>query len=322
MRDIINNFDKKKVMVVGDIMLDKYLEGSVDRISPEAPIPIVEIQDEKYVPDGAANVASNVASLEGKVLLIGKVGKDSEKKILSDELRKRNVDLDFIVTNERTIQKIRVVSQNQQLVRIDYETKKSLSQKDSNLLIQKVKDNINDIDVVILSDYAKGILTKSISQSIIELSHKYGRKVLVDPKPQNIDFYYKADLITPNKKEAYLISNLNNGEIEKVGKKLYELYNSNVLITRGSEGMSLFELNGSITHIPTKAKEVFDVSGAGDTVIAALALSIASGADLKQSAIIANHAAGIVVGKHGTSSVSYNELVEDLENETKKSNIS
>lgn len=311
MDNIIDNFKNVKVLVIGDVMLDKYLEGNVNRISQEAPIPIVEVKKERYVPGGASNVASNIASLGGKVTIIGSVGNDHAKDILSDELVKLGAEIDFIVANKQTTQKIRVIGQKQQIVRIDYEENNTLDEKHQDELLDKIQDNIIKSDIIVISDYAKGLLSKKIITGIIEMCNKSNKPVIVDPKPKHKSFYSKATLITPNIKEALEMSNMAiecEDDFVKLGETLKSEMMSNVLITRGSEGMSLFEMDGSSTHIPTKAKEVYDVSGAGDTVVAALALSIASGADLKKASIIANYAAGIVVGKFGTSTVSLEEL--------------
>lgn len=315
MRDIINNFKNVNVLIIGDVILDKYLEGHVNRISQEAPIPIVEIKKEWYVPGGASNVASNVASLGGKVRIIGSVGDDAARDILSRELSKRNVSLNFITASNQTTQKIRVIGQKQQIVRIDYEEKNQLDDNQQEELIEKIGNDIENTDVVVISDYAKGLLSKKVITYIIDECNKRNKPIVVDPKPQHKNFYSKATLITPNMKEALEMSKsaIEDNDVAKVGEAIKDEMGSNVLITRGAEGMSLFELDGSSTHIPTKAKEVFDVSGAGDTVVAALALAIASGADLKQASIIANYAAGIVVGKFGTSTVSLEELKGALE---------
>ena len=311
MKEVIERFKNARVLVIGDVMLDKYLEGHVNRLSQEAPIPIVEIKSERYVPGGASNVASNIASLGGKVTIIGSVGNDHAKDILSDELVRLGADIDFIVANKQTTQKIRVIGQKQQIVRIDYEENNPLDEKHQDELIDKIKANIGRSDVVVISDYAKGLLSRRIITEIIDMCNKNNKPVIVDPKPKHKSFYSKATLITPNIKEALEMSNMIiecEDDFIRLGETLKSETMSNVLITRGSEGMSLFEMDGSSTHIPTKAKEVFDVSGAGDTVVAALALSIASGADLKKASIIANYAAGIVVGKFGTSTVSLEEL--------------
>lgn len=318
--NFLSKFKEKKILVIGDIMLDKYIWGSVDRISPEAPVPVVKADYEEYLPGGAANVANNIAALGAKVFMVGLLGGDNAGFILSSELNKRTINTDGINVdkNKPTIQKIRVIGQKQQLLRIDYE-KVSYQEKDyEEKTLKFISDKIKQIDAIIVSDYAKGVITKNLMQNLIELCKTNKKIIVVDPKPKHIAYYKDATLITPNTKEAYEITNLAESydeDINVMGNKIIQKTNSDVLITRGEKGMSLFEKDGKITHIPTKTKEVYDVTGAGDTVVAVLALSLASGASTEQAAIIANHAAGIVVGKIGTSTASIAELKTSLENE-------
>ena len=316
---IIKNFENKKILVIGDIMLDKYIWGDVSRISPEAPVQIVNVKNETYSAGGAGNTANNISSLGGKAFIVGLVGMDSTKKIIISKLKEKNIVTDGIIVDKDrpTILKVRVMAQSQQLLRVDYENKDYLDGAYENLILEYIKKNIGAFNAVVISDYSKGIITEGIMAAIKEIMKDKKIPLIVDPKPKHKEFYKNSSLITPNAKEACSMADCEEDEakINEVGKKLINELNSTILITRGEKGMTLFEKNGLITNIPTKAKEVYDVSGAGDTVVAALSLALASGATMKEAAIIANYAAGIVVGKIGTSSVSIEELKGSIENE-------
>jgi len=321
-KDILKNFEDKKILVIGDVMLDRYLIGDVNRINPEAPVPIVKVNEEKHVPGGAANTANNIASLGGKAYVLGVVGKDDARKLLEQQLKKTNINTEGLVVDEKkpTIQKVRVIGQSQQLLRIDYEEPDGYNKETEKNLIDYLKKTISKVDVVIISDYEKGAITKTLASITITLCKKNKKPVIVDPKPKNIQFYKDATLITPNQKEASEITKIEN-KLENVvlmGEQLKKMLNSNILITKGGYGSSLIDLEGDIIHIPTKAKEVYDVSGAGDTVVATLALAIAAGADLKYAAVLANHAAGIVVGKTGTATTTIKEIESLFEKEENK----
>ena|SRR3989338_8876417 len=318
---IIGQFKGKKILVIGDIMLDKYIWGEVSRISPEAPVQVVNVLRESYAPGGAANVANNIAALNAKAFMVGIVGNDNAKDSLISELEKREIDVEGIFTekNKPTIQKVRVIGRSQQLLRFDYEEKGYVNADTEKNILDFILGKIDGADAVIVSDYAKGVITKNLMEKIIKISMEKNKIVIVDPKPRHKDFYKNSTLITPNHTEAHQMTNLEEEEntdndVEKMGKRLIKELNSNVLITRGEKGMSLFEKNGEITHIPAYAKEVYDIVGAGDTSVAFLTLALASGASFKEGAIIANHAAGITVGKIGTSTVSIEELRESIEN--------
>ena len=318
---IIGQFKGKKILVIGDIMLDKYIWGEVSRISPEAPVQVVNVLRESYAPGGAANVANNIAALNAKAFMVGIVGNDNAKDSLISELEKREIDVEGIFTekNKPTIQKVRVIGRSQQLLRFDYEEKGYVNADTEKNILDFILGKIDGADAVIVSDYAKGVITKNLMEKIIKISMEKNKIVIVDPKPRHKDFYKNSTLITPNHTEAHQMTNLEEEEntdndAGKMGKRLIKELNSNVLITRGEKGMSLFEKNGEITHIPAYAKEVYDIVGAGDTSVAFLTLALASGASFKEAAIIANHAAGITVGKIGTSTVSIEELRESIEN--------
>ena len=308
---ILNNFKGKNILVIGDIMLDKYIFGNVERISPEAPVQVLDVEKEDYVPGGAANVANNIAALQGNAIMVGTVGNDHSKDILIKELKKRNINTEGIFTDENkpTIQKVRVLGQKQQLLRIDYEKRGYLNKELEENILNFIKQKTN-IDAIIISDYAKGVITKELMNQIKEIAKN--KIIIVDPKPKHKEFYKNVTLVTPNLKEAKEMAK--KEDINEIGKQLIAELNTNILITTGEKGMSLFE-NNETTNIPTKAKEVYDVSGAGDTVVATLALALTSGATPKQAAILANHAAGITVGKLGTSTVTIEEIKQDLEND-------
>jgi len=313
--DIVNQFKNKKILVVGDIMLDKYIWGEVNRISPEAPVQIVNVTRESHNPGGAANVAANITEYGAEAHLIGIVGEDSTKENLMHELDKRNINTTGIVADQekRTILKVRVFGRNQQLLRFDYEKKGYASHDTEDKILEALKSKIEDMDAVVVSDYAKGVITKRIMLELIAQCHKEGKSIIIDPKPEHKEYYSNATLITPNHNEAHQMTHFTEKQnvtedVEDMGRWLVNDLKSSILITRGEKGMSLFEKNGNIKHIPTFAKEVFDIIGAGDTVVATVALALASGASIEQAAVIANHAAGVTVGKIGTSTVSLEEL--------------
>jgi len=304
------NFKNIKIAVIGDLMLDEYIMGKVERISPEAPVPVVKVTEEKFVLGGAANVINNLAALGANVYCGGLVGNDKNAEKLINAFSK-NVDCSLIlkVDNRPTIVKKRVIAGHQQLLRLDWEEEFSVNEVEEEKIISNLEKQIKKLDAVILSDYNKGLLTKTLSQKIIKLCKENNVIVTVDPKPKNIENFKGASSITPNKKEAYSAVNaMSTEDIDVVGKKLKEEFNlDTVLITRSEEGMTLYDKD--IHNIPTYAKEVYDVTGAGDTVISVFTLARAAGATWEEAAKIANAAGGIVVGKIGTSIVDKEELI-------------
>ena len=317
---ILESFKGKKILVIGDIMLDKYIWGDVSRISPEAPVQVVNVLRETFEAGGAANVANNIAALNGKAFMVGITGNDGSRNILLEDLRKKNIDVSgiFLDKAKPTTQKIRVIGKSQQLLRVDYENKEHIHSNIEHSIIGFLEKNIKNIDVVVISDYAKGVITQKVSNKAIETAKKHNKPIIVDPKPKHKDFYSNVTLITPNNAEASEMSGIEDGSDEaaiEVGNRLMKNLNTNVLITRGEKGMLLFEQNGNITNIPTKAREVYSLIGAGDTVVATIALALASGADFKESSILSNIAAGIKVRKIGTSSVSIEEIKREIEND-------
>jgi len=314
---ILDNFKGRKILVIGDIMLDKYIWGDVSRISPEAPVQVVNVLRETYEAGGAANVANNIAALDGDALMVGITGSDDARKILVEELKKKNIDVNGVLIDKDkpTTQKVRILGKSQQLLRVDYENKEHVHEIIESSIIGFVEKNIKNIDVVVISDYAKGVLTPKVSKKIIDISKQNKKIIIVDPKPKHKEFYKDVDLITPNNAEASEMSGIEDGSDEtimEIGNKLMKNLNTNVLITRGEKGMSMFEKSGSVTHIPTNAKEVYSLIGAGDTVVATISLALASGADFKEAAVLSNIAAGIKVGKIGTASVSIEEIKKEI----------
>ncbi len=315
---ILENFKGKKILVIGDIMLDKYVWGDVSRISPEAPVQVVNVLKETYEAGGAANVANNIAALGGFPRMVGITGNDESRNVLMEEMKRKCINTEGIITNndKPTTQKVRILGKGQQLLRVDYEDKEHIHHDIENAVIKFVEKNVNGIDVIIISDYAKGVITQEVSKRIIGLAKQHKKPVIVDPKPKHKEFYIGVDLITPNNNEASEMSGIEDGSDEKIsgiGKNLLKNLNANVLLTRGEKGMSLFEIDGYVTNIPAKAKEVYSLIGAGDTVAATIAMAVASGAELKDAAFLANIAAGIKVGKIGTASVSVEEIKKEIE---------
>jgi len=314
---ILNNFKEKNILVLGDLMLDKYIFGSVDRISPEAPIQVVNVKKEKYIPGGAANVCNNLSSLGCRAYICGVVGNDEPGKILLSGLSDKNIEGELVFMEEEkpTTQKIRIVSQNQQLLRIDYEDTACIKSMTEEKIIDFIKNDFNHFDAVIVSDYAKGVVTENIMDRLIKKAVEKEKKVIIDPKPKNKNFYKNSFLITPNLKEASKMSGIFYEEEESIREMALSMVkemSSNILITCGDKGMYLMEKMGDAHHLPAKAREVYDVTGAGDTVIATISLCLAAGATLREAALIANYAAGIVVRKAGTATTTAEEIKREI----------
>lgn len=312
---LVNSFNKARILVIGDLMLDEFIWGKVSRISPEAPVPVVRVTSQSYVLGGAANVANNIHSLKGKVAIAGIIGDDDIGKKMLSEFQKRNIDTDLVITDKTrpTTLKSRVIAHSQQIVRVDRENTEAMDEKVTTQIIEGTKKIINQIDAIIIEDYGKGVITSRLLKEVLQLARQHNKVVSVDPKIDHFSLYKKVDVITPNHHEAGAVIGVeitDETSLLSVGRQLVKLLEgSNVLITRGEEGMSLFEPNGDVTHIPTVAKEVYDVSGAGDTVIGTLTLVLSVGGCFKESALISNFAAGVVVGKVGVAIVSPEELI-------------
>lgn len=311
--ELISNFKKVKMAVVGDLMLDDYIIGSVERISPEAPVPVVSVKEERFVLGGAGNVINNLATLGVKTYCYGVIGDDIDGDRLKKSLKLLGVNTEGVVRSEDrpTIVKRRILGGNQQLLRIDWEDPTNINEILEDAILDNLKANIENIDAIILSDYDKGVLTERVAKEVIKLARKYGKIITVDPKPSNVMNYFRASSMTPNRKEAYECAGLpRKTDIDVVGKKIREdLQLDNLLLTRSEEGVSIYEAN-KITNIPTFAKEVYDVTGAGDTVISVYTLAKAAGATWEEAARIANTAAGVVVGKIGTSTATKEEILD------------
>lgn len=314
----LERFSKVKVLVVGDLMLDRYWWGTVTRISPEAPVPIVRLKNSTFAAGGAANVAANVAGLGAEAFLIGLVGADEEAKQFTEALSQANVSADYLICskNRPTTVKTRIVAHNQQVLRLDQEENGELSEGESKDSLDKLSEIVNKTDIIILSDYAKGFLTETILSGLITLAKEKNIPVLVDPKGKNYRKYVGATLLTPNKKEAAEACNLEEDQeelVEVAGNKLIaELNLTALLITRGEEGMTLLKSDRKPLNLKASARKIFDVTGAGDTVIATLAVALGAGNSLEKSAEIANTAAGLVVEQVGTTAIKFTELKNAL----------
>jgi D-beta-D-heptose 7-phosphate kinase/D-beta-D-heptose 1-phosphate adenosyltransferase len=312
----VPDFSRARLLVVGDLMLDRYYKGATGRISPEAPVPVVNVNSTEDRPGGAANVAVNAAMLGASVKLLGFVGKDEPADSLCLALAAHNIDCDFVALDDfDTITKLRVVSRNQQLLRLDFE--KSFAEVNKQGLLKQFEEALDDTDIVVLSDYAKGTL--SDIQPFIKAAKEKSVRVIVDPKGNTFARYKGAFVITPNMSEFELVQGLSANEselLQRAGECCEENELAHVLLTRSEKGMSLFsrrkgeslENDSASLHLPALAREVYDVTGAGDTVVSTLACALAVDTDIEFACQLANHAAGVVVAKQGTSSVTTTEL--------------
>lgn len=308
LKRIASTFPDYRILVVGDVMLDQFLWGDVDRINPEAPVPVLRVNRETFVPGGAANAAANVVDLGGRAFLVSLIGDDEEGRILSALLKKRKVQSRLVPCRRRTITKMRAIARGQQLLRIDYEEEPARGRGLEKKLLDALKKSVGRVDAVLISDYGKGVVTRKVVKNLMALSGT----VTVDPEPRHIDFYRNVSLITPNTKESCRAMQQAlhpQMDMDAVGRALSARLNTRVLITRGKDGMSLYQKEGEAMHLPTVAKEVVEVTGAGDTVIAALTLAVAAGMTLEEAVETANMAAGIVVSKVGTATVTLEELL-------------
>jgi len=325
-RQILSAAQKARVLVVGDVMLDQFIWGGVSRISPEAPVPVVDFQRESFMPGGAANVARNLVSLATPAELFGAIGKDEAAGKLLKLLAEQKIGCAGLVKSSarHTSIKTRIVAHQQQVVRVDRETRGHLDDKLTAALLAEIKKQITEADAVIVGDYGKGVVTQPLLDGIKKLCRERGVWLSLDPKPVHHLNLNGLSLITPNRKEAFELADLPDDtknanpfadkNLMLVAERLLkELNPALLLITLGELGMLLCQRGQKPFHIPTVAQEVFDVSGAGDTVIASFTLAIAAGASPIEAAILSNHAAGIVVGKVGTAVTSPEELVKSFE---------
>lgn len=318
--EILRSFPETRILVLGDFILDRFVWGSVKRISPEAPVPVVNVQKESYMPGGALNVANNIRTLQGTVFPCGVVGRDLEGRMLLKTMRREGIETGGVLYGHggrQTSLKTRIIAHSQQVVRFDRETAEDIPAKSITDILRFVRQKIKAVDVIIIEDYGKGVVQPALLREIVGLAKRLKKPVIVDPKEKHFSYYRGVTAITPNRAEAYgALENGRHGKeytIHEVGKKLLsKLRCEAVLMTLGEDGMALFERKGSVTQIPTAAREVYDVSGAGDTVIAVFSMAVAAGADLKEAAFLSNMAAGIVVGKLGTATVTPDEIEEAL----------
>lgn len=318
---LLDSFQRKKILVLGDIGLDRYTIGSVERISQEAPVPIVWVQQEQFKLGLAANVADNIQALQGEALLIGVVGDDRTAEDFRDLLKKSEIsDRNLVVDRtRRTVMKERIVSDKQQLLRVDYESPHRIHASVEKALLKGFSKLLPFVDVVVLEDYAKGMLSQDLIAEVFRLCTKAKKKIAVDPNSKTpVAWYQGAWLLTPNTREAQDMSGIRIYDeatlFEAASVILKKTGAEFVIITRGKDGMAIFSRSCSDVHlIPTYAQEVFDVSGAGDTVIAVLALAMAAGATLEEAAVLGNLAAGVEVGKRGTATVSPSEILQAME---------
>jgi D-beta-D-heptose 7-phosphate kinase/D-beta-D-heptose 1-phosphate adenosyltransferase len=310
--NLIMSKSTPEILVVGDIILDHYLYGTTNRISPEAPVPIVECNEEKWVLGGAANVANNLVSIRVKVTLAGIVGEDDNGILVKSLVKSKGIhDLICFSKNRKTTTKTRIISSNNQLLRIDKEDKYPILETEETELFNKISLNIRNLDCIIISDYSKGLLTDILISKIIELSNQNNIKVLVDPKMPPFIKYSGAYLIKPNKKEAMLetgVDIFNDNTFSIAAQQIQATTSCKVVvITLSEDGVGIYNKNINKV-LPTKAKEIFDVTGAGDTFIATLSYAISTGKSIIEACEIANYASGIVIGKHGCVAIDFEEI--------------
>jgi len=334
LKEIISKFNRAKILVVGDLILDEYIWGEVQRISPEAPVPVVWAKKRTFVPGGAANVANNISALDAQVWLLGVTGSDKNSEILRSELKKRGINTRAIFTEPRrhTTVKSRIVAGHQQMVRVDWEHTDSLPRTLNQKITAFIKKNIHHFDAVIIEDYGKGVVNTHLLEELLDLARHNKKIITVDPKEENFQYYHGVTSITPNRRELEnAIRNLKirdttnrfrvhsdklfqDRDIDLAAREIIKYLSlESLLVTLGEQGMRLFEKGGRITHIPTVAQEVFDVSGAGDTVISCFTLALSCGASHLEAARLANFAAGIVVSKLGTAVTNRKELLTKIQ---------
>lgn len=319
----ISAFKNKKILVIGDVGVDEYIMGAVKRISPEAPVPVLEVTEEDKRLGLAANVAQNVASLGGEPILISVIGSDSGAEILKKLLQNSKVSSGYLIVDESrpTTRKTRVMTGHHHLVRVDHEVRKNLSSETEQKIILQIEKVIASVDCVIIEDYAKGIFSLTLVEKIVALCKAKNKYLMVDPHQTKFaEFYTGVDLIKPNYNEALALTKIHEDDIENaadrvftVGKALQKMTGaSDVVLTQGKDGMVIFTKDEQVVQVPTFAKKVFDVTGAGDTVIAALALGVSSGLSLAKACVLANYAAGIVVAKVGCVPCEIQELKAEI----------
>ncbi len=311
----IREFREQQILVLGDIILDQFVWGDVERISPEAPVPVVVVRREEYRLGGAGNVAVNIRTLGGRPVLVGVINNDPAGEKIQHEMERLSLPNTGLMLDlgRPTIMKTRIIASHQQVCRVDRESMQPMSMELFKKAHQFIQKYLARTQALLVSDYGKGFINQRLLSNILPMAQRSGKIVAVDPKSRNFAMYRPATILTPNKKEAEVASGipiLNDQSLKQAAEAILAGTKvENLLITRGEEGMSLFRPTGYSKHIPAFAREVFDVTGAGDTVIATLTLAMCAGANPEEAAILANSAAGIVVGKLGTASVTPDELI-------------
>lgn len=324
--EILNRAASSRVLVIGDLMLDEFVWGKVGRISPEAPVPVVEVTGESFYPGGAANVARNLREFVQQSSVIGLIGTDRGGRQLRDLLEQCNIATDSLLTdpNFSTIVKTRIIARQQQVVRVDREKIGSPNASQIQSVLEKIKSQLENIDALIFEDYGKGFLSGDLVTQVSNLASAAGKIVTADPNPHHAVEWRNMTAVKPNRNEAFIAAGISwsdpidpagdDKELEKVGRILLEKWDTRyLLITLGEQGMMLFEQDGASHHIPTRARQVFDVSGAGDTAIALFTLALCGQASAAEAAEIANHASAVVVGKLGTATVTREELIASFD---------
>jgi D-beta-D-heptose 7-phosphate kinase/D-beta-D-heptose 1-phosphate adenosyltransferase len=325
-RDLLPALAQKRILVVGDLILDEFVWGKVSRISPEAPVPVVEVSSESYFPGGAANVARNLRAFAREVFVLGVTGDCQHARLLKSLLAGDGIRTDAIQSDAayQTIVKTRIIARQQHVVRIDREKPVPLRPEHSAAALRHLEALLPEVDAVIVEDYGKGLLSQSLVDSICAMTHRAGKILAVDPNPKNPLQWRHLSVIKPNRSEAFASAGLPASEpvdppsedpqLLAVGRSLMEKWApEHLLVTLGEQGVLLFGKDSAPYHAPTRAREVFDVSGAGDTVIALFTLALSAGIPAHQAAELANHASGVVVGKLGTATVSPEELLASFD---------
>jgi D-glycero-beta-D-manno-heptose-7-phosphate kinase len=321
LRQILDRARQQRVLVVGDLMLDEFVWGTVGRISPEAPVPVVEVSSESFYPGGAANVARNLREFTTHVSISGMIGRDRCGDQLLRLLAMEKIDTTAcaIVPDFPTIVKTRIIARQQQVVRVDREKITSPAKRAIASVVAAVKKKLPKIDAVLFEDYGKGFLAEELVGQIVPVARAKGKIVAVDPNPRNDIHWRGVSVVKPNRTEAFhaagILNDSDDGALEEVGRRLLEKWQTELLlITLGDEGMMLFQRNEEPHRVPTRARQVFDVSGAGDTAIALFTLALTAGATPLEATEIANHASAVVVGKLGTATVTRDELLGSFKN--------
>jgi rfaE bifunctional protein kinase chain/domain len=309
---LLRRFSHARLLVIGDLMLDQFIWGRVDRISPEAPVPVVQVTGESFHLGGAANVIHNICALGGRAAACGVVGRDTTGRRIVDELRHLGAGIGGIATVRGiTVRKTRIIAHSQQVVRFDREDADGGAVATTRL-VRFLEQHVRGFDAVVLSDYGKGVINARVLDVVRALRARHPFRLIVDPKKPNFAHYHGITLATPNLLEAAEASGVEIRDVatlKQAGERLLERWDAEaILVTRGEQGMTLLQRRGGVRHFPTVARQVFDVTGAGDTVLAVCALSLAAGGHLDEAAYLANHAAGVVVGKVGTATVTPTEL--------------